>query len=61
MNLVEELGADTYVYGSYAAPDGTAVDIVARGHVSPSIGATIKVAPTRTYVFDSEGDRPRLS
>ncbi|MFM8897113.1 MAG: ABC transporter ATP-binding protein [Actinomycetales bacterium] len=61
VNLVEELGADTYVYGAYQATDGTAIDIVARGHVSPEIGETIKVSPTRTYVFDPEGDRPRLS
>ena len=61
VNLVEELGADTYVYGAFESADGTATDIVARGHVSPRIGETIKVTPTRTYVFDPEGDRPRLA
>ena len=29
VTLVEELGADTYVYGTYAGPDGP-VDLVAR-------------------------------
>jgi multiple sugar transport system ATP-binding protein len=61
VNLVEELGADTYVYGSYQDQDGATVDLVARGHVSPRIGESIKVTPTRTYVFDPEGDRPRLA
>jgi multiple sugar transport system ATP-binding protein len=62
VTLVEELGADTYVYGTYAGPDGP-VDLVARGQglAAPRIGQTVKVTPTRTYVFDSAGDQPRLS
>ena len=60
VNLVEELGADTYVYGSYQAKDGSEVDIVVRAQVSPRIGETITVIPTRTYAFDPEGGRERL-
>jgi multiple sugar transport system ATP-binding protein len=62
VTLVEELGADTYVYGTYSGPDGP-VDLVARGQgmAAPKIGSVVKVSPTRTYVFDTEGAQLRLS
>jgi multiple sugar transport system ATP-binding protein len=62
VTLVEELGADTYVYGTYSGPDGP-VDLVARGQgmAAPKIGSVVKVNPTRTYVFDTEGAQLRLS
>ncbi len=62
VTLVEELGADTYVYGTYAGPDGP-VDLVARGHeiVAPKIGDIVKVNPERVYVFEPTGDQLRLS
>ena len=62
VTLVEELGADTYVYGTYAGPDGP-VDLVARGQgmAAPKIGTVVKVAPQRIYVFDTAGDQVRLS
>ena len=62
VTLVEELGADTYVYGTYPSPDGP-VDLVARGQgmVAPKIGMNVKVKPERTYVFDTEGEQKRLS
>jgi multiple sugar transport system ATP-binding protein len=60
VTLVEELGADTYVYGTYPGPDGP-VDLVARGHgLHTKIGSTVKVRPERTYIFDAEGDQLRL-
>ena len=63
VTLVEELGADTYVYGTFKAFDGSNVDLVARGQGmrAPKIGTVVKVRPSRTYVFDSEGDQLRLS
>ena len=63
VTLVEELGADTFVYGTAPGPDGTDVDLVARsrGFQSPSIGASVYVNPTKTYVFDPAGEQPRLS
>jgi multiple sugar transport system ATP-binding protein len=63
VTLVEELGADTYVYGTYKAEDGTNVDLVARGQgmAAPKIGTTVKVNPQRTYIFDTEGAQLRLS
>jgi multiple sugar transport system ATP-binding protein len=61
VTLVENLGADTFVYGTFTTPDGGTVDLVARGHATPHIGDTVKVQPTRTYVFDTEGDRPRIN
>ena len=62
VTLVEELGADTYVYGTYAGPEGP-VDLVARGQGmhAPKIGSVVKVAPQRIYVFDTAGDQVRLS
>ena len=60
VTLVEELGADTYVYGTYPGPDGP-VDLVARGHgLHTMIGSKVKVKPERTYVFDAEGDQLRI-
>jgi len=63
VTLVEELGADTYVYGAFTAFDGTNVDLVARSQsiTSPRIGSVVKVNPSRTYIFDSEGAQLRLS
>lgn len=62
VTLVEELGADTYVYGTYAGPDGP-IDLVARGQGmhAPRIGMVVKVNPQRIYVFDTAGDQLRLS
>jgi multiple sugar transport system ATP-binding protein len=63
VTLVEELGADTYVYGTFKAADGTNVDLVSRGQGlhAPKIGSTVKVNPIRTYIFDTEGAQLRLS
>ena len=62
VTLVEELGADTYVYGTYTGPDGP-IDLVARGQgiTAPKIGQNVKVNPSRIYVFDTEGAQLRLS
>ena len=62
VTLVEELGADSYVYGEYTGPDGSLVSLVARdqSHHAPRIGDTVKVRPTTTYLFDIEGDQLRL-
>ena len=53
----------TLIYGTFAAYDGTAVDLVARGQrmTAPRIGDVVKVNPQRTYIFDSEGAQLRLS
>ena len=63
VTLVEELGPDTYVYGIFHESDGTNVDLVVRGQgiESPKVGTVVRVKPTRTYIFDSEGDQLRLS
>ncbi|MDP1876551.1 MAG: sn-glycerol-3-phosphate ABC transporter ATP-binding protein UgpC [Actinomycetota bacterium] len=63
VTLVEELGADTYVYGTFKAVDGSNVDLVARGQgmLAPKIGTVVRVRPTRTYIFDTEGAQLRLS
>ena len=57
VDLVEELGADGYLYG-HAQIDGQRADIVARvdGRAHPSAGDTVSVAPKsgHVHVFDSE-------
>jgi multiple sugar transport system ATP-binding protein len=62
VTLVEELGADTYVYGEFTE-NGTVVDLVARDQSrnAPRIGDIVHVQPSRTYVFDTAGDQLRLN
>jgi multiple sugar transport system ATP-binding protein len=62
VTLVEELGADTYVYGEYAGPEG-AETLVARSRPfeSPRVGDAVKVLPERVYIFDTAGDQLRLN
>ena len=60
VTLVEELGADTFVYGT--TPDGVN-DLVARsrGFQSPRTGSIVSVHPEKIYVFNSEGNQERIS
>ncbi len=59
VTLVEELGADTFVYGT--TPDGVN-ELVARsrGFTSPRVGDTVHVDPQRTYVFTATGMQGRI-
>ena len=63
VTLVEELGADAYVYGETVAGDGTVIPLIARtaGSTEARRGDVVRVTPTRTHVFSTEGDRPRIS
>lgn len=63
VTLVEELGADSYVYGEYTASDGEIINLVARdqSHHAPRMGDVVHVRPNRTYIFDSGGDQLRLA
>ena len=63
VTLVEELGADTFVYGTAPGSDGTTIDLVARsrGFNAPAVGANVHVNPTKTYLFDSAGEQVLLS
>ncbi len=63
VTLVEELGSDTFVYGTFRDATNTPIDIIARarGFNAPAIGTTVHVNPERTYVFDTQGSQPRLS
>jgi len=62
VTLVEELGADVYVYGSFRKSGDTTIDVMARSHASqaPAVGSTTHVMPEQTYVFESTGDQRRL-
>jgi multiple sugar transport system ATP-binding protein len=57
VDLVEELGADGYLYG-HSEVDGKRTDIVARvdGRLHPSIGDTVHLvpAPNHIHAFDVE-------
>ncbi len=63
VSLVEELGADAYVYGDTPEIDGQAVSLIARepGSIGTRIGDTVRVRPVRTYIFAADGERERLS
>jgi multiple sugar transport system ATP-binding protein len=61
VDLVEELGADGYLYG-HTDVDGSRVDIVARvdGRVHPNAGETVVITPKASHIhaFDIEsGER----
>jgi multiple sugar transport system ATP-binding protein len=61
VDLVEELGADGYLYG-HTEIDGSRVDIVARvdGRVHPNAGETVVITPSPKHIhaFDTEsGER----
>lgn len=62
VTLVEELGAETYVYGT-CRTRGEQIDLVTRSRPfdAPPVGSIVKVTPERTYVFDPAGDQPRVS
>ena len=62
VDLVEELGADAYVYGLVAQADGSKKDVVVRtdGRRPPTRGETINVTivPGHSHVFStSTGQR----
>ena len=61
VELVEALGADTYVYGSVATEAGpvTMVGRTTPAH-RPTMGSTVSVRPTKVYVFATDGDQQRL-
>jgi len=63
VTLVEELGADTYIYGDMTAGDGTTINLVARdrSHQPPRIGDSARVSPERTYLFQSDGAQERIA
>ena len=62
VTLVEELGADTFVYGDMKAADGSTINLVARdrSHAAPRMGDVVRVAPERTYLFHSDGAQERI-
>lgn len=61
VQLVEALGADTYVYGTVSTPDGDVTMVVRTTPATrPSIGDAVRVRPERFYVFSAEGEQRRL-
>jgi multiple sugar transport system ATP-binding protein len=62
VTLVEELGADAYVYGDAVGADGSTISLIARapGSTGVRMGDAVKVRATRTHAFAPGGDRARL-
>lgn len=62
VTLVEELGADAYIYGDASAADGTPISLIARapGSTSVRMGDTVRARASKVHVFQPEGGRPRL-
>ena len=63
VTLVEELGADAFVYGDAQASDGSTIPLIARapGSTPVRLGDTVHVQARKTHVFAPDGDRKRLS
>jgi hypothetical protein len=63
VTLVEELGAETYVYGTATGVDGRELQLVARapGAAGVQLFQDVKVAPNRVYVFEANDEGKRLS
>lgn len=60
VGIVEELGADTYVYGT--TPDGeNSLVARSRGFESPRMGDIAHITPERVYVFKTTGMQERIS
>ncbi|MFM1964932.1 MAG: sn-glycerol-3-phosphate transporter ATP-binding protein UgpC, partial [Actinomycetota bacterium] len=58
VELVEMLGADTYIYGRLA--EGPLLVARVDPSVRPDLGSVIHVAPSRTYLFAADTDQPLL-
>jgi multiple sugar transport system ATP-binding protein len=63
VSLVEELGADAYVYGDTPETGGSSMSLIARepGSIGTRMGDVVRVRPTRTYVFRADGNQERIS
>ena len=60
VGIVEELGADTYVYGNTTDGQNSLV-ARSRGFESPRMGDVTHVTPERIYVFKTSGMQERIS
>jgi multiple sugar transport system ATP-binding protein len=60
VNIIEELGADAFVYGKI---DGSGEDIVARvkGNDRYRPGTQLRATPTKVHLFSATGDQKALS
>ncbi|MGA0883993.1 MAG: sugar ABC transporter ATP-binding protein, partial [Candidatus Nanopelagicales bacterium] len=60
VNLVEELGADAFVYGKI---EGTDTDIVARvkGNDRYRAGTQLRAKPSKVHLFSAIGDQKAIS
>ena len=62
VDLVEELGADTFVYGTAELATGSTSLVFRTGPFSGIVaGQRVTVLPEHVYVFDAAGDRLRIN
>lgn len=63
IDLVEELGADAYLYGKTPSEVGAPVSLIVRvpGDTKLTRGSRVKVKPTRTYLFEDSPTGKRLT
>jgi len=61
VQLVESLGADSFVYGVVDTIAGPTT-VITRTHPAdkPALGSSVHVTPRQAHFFSCEGDRPRL-
>ena len=60
VDLVEELGADSFIYGTISGQADVPVIVRARGSSGIEVGQQIFVKPTKTYSFSANGDNPAI-
>ncbi len=58
VELVEMLGADTYIYGRLS--EGPLLVARVDPSIRPALGSVVHVMPSRTYLFAAEGDQSLL-
>lgn len=60
VDLVEELGADSFIYGTISGQADVPVIVRAHGSSGIEVGQQIFVKPTKTYSFSANGDNPAI-
>jgi multiple sugar transport system ATP-binding protein len=63
IDLIEELGADAYLYGKTPSNNGSQVSLIVRvpGDSSLRRGSKVKVKPTRAYFFEDSPTGKRIA
>ncbi len=60
VDLVEELGADSFLYGKLSSQPDIPFVVRSQGSTGIKIGQEIRVRPTKTYAFSVNENNPKL-